>query len=82
MDRIALFLIGAVSVGFVLAPVFRARRTAASGLPSDLDDDWLDREVERYREAVRAGTVCGSCRFANPAGSRYCADCGRRLPER
>ena len=82
MDLIALFLIGAVGVGIVLAPVFRARRTTATVLPADLDDAWLDREVERYRVAVRAGTVCGSCQFANPAGSRYCADCGRRLPER
>lgn len=79
MAYLALFVIAAVGVGFVLAPLFRARRATTVGVPAEFDEAWLDREVERYREAVRAGTVCGRCRFANPPGSRYCADCGTRL---
>lgn len=43
------------------------------------DTATLDAEVERYRVAMAAGTVCPRCRFANPEGSRYCAECGRRL---
>lgn len=81
MEFIVILLIGAVGAGFVLAPVFRARRAPAAGVPVLLDEAAIDREVERYREAVRAGTVCGRCRFANPAGSRYCADCGKPLAE-
>jgi hypothetical protein len=36
-------------------------------------------EVDRYREALRAGTLCGHCGQANAAGSRFCAECGRPL---
>jgi uncharacterized OB-fold protein len=36
--------------------------------------------VLRYREALRAGTLCVRCGQANPPGSAYCADCGKRLP--
>ena len=43
------------------------------------DATTLDADVERYRQALAAGTVCARCRFANPAGSRFCAECGRAL---
>ncbi len=35
--------------------------------------------VLRYREALRAGTVCPACMQANPPGSAYCMECGERL---
>jgi ribosomal protein L40E len=44
------------------------------------DDDAVETEVMRYREAVRAGTVCRRCGQANPVGSAYCYECGARLP--
>ena len=44
-------------------------------------DAWRPVARARYREALRAGTVCEHCTFANPPGSRFCADCGRRLEE-
>ena len=50
-----------------------ARSAGAVGSPE------VEREVMRYREAVRAGTVCGRCRAANRAGSRFCSDCGQQL---
>jgi ribosomal protein L40E len=43
-------------------------------------DDALEAEVARYREALRAGTICRKCGEANPPGSRFCADCGADLP--
>lgn len=43
-------------------------------------DDDVEREVARYREAMRAGTICRKCGEANGAGSRFCADCGAALP--
>jgi ribosomal protein L40E len=43
-------------------------------------DDDVESEVMRYREAVRAGTVCRKCGQANPGGSAYCFECGARLP--
>lgn len=39
----------------------------------------LDADVERYRTALREGTVCRECRAANPPGSRFCGECGREL---
>ncbi|HET9985448.1 MAG TPA: zinc ribbon domain-containing protein [Longimicrobiales bacterium] len=42
-------------------------------------DDELEAEVLRYRDALRAGTVCEYCRQANPPGSRFCYECGQRL---
>ena len=47
---------------------------------TDAADDRIEREVLRYREALRAGTLCVRCGQANPPGSAYCADCGKRLP--
>ncbi|MFP4624898.1 MAG: zinc-ribbon domain-containing protein [Gemmatimonadota bacterium] len=35
--------------------------------------------MDRYRDALRAGTVCESCRAANPPGSRFCGQCGLEL---
>jgi hypothetical protein len=52
----------------------------ASDARPDASADRIEREVLRYREALRAGTLCGRCGAANPPGSAYCADCGKRLP--
>ncbi|HEX7117179.1 MAG TPA: zinc ribbon domain-containing protein [Longimicrobiales bacterium] len=82
MDTLILVLIAVLGAGAVLAPLFSAGRGARrpAGIVPALDDEAIDREVARYREAVRADTVCGRCRYANPAGSRFCADCGTPLP--
>ncbi len=39
----------------------------------------IEREVTRYREALRAGTVCARCKAANATASRFCAECGAAL---
>src|SRR5688572_20604408 len=52
--------------------VTAAATTATSG---HAGDDMIEREVLRYREALRAGTLCARCGQANPPGSAYCADC-------
>lgn len=44
------------------------------------DDEAVEAEVQRYREAVRAGTVCRKCGQANPRDSSFCFECGARLP--
>jgi hypothetical protein len=60
------------------APVPGAAHVPAAGTPAPEDD--LEQEVLRYREALRAGTVCNKCGQANPPGSRFCFDCGKALP--
>lgn len=53
---------------------------AAIAAGSGPGQEHVEAEVLRYREAVRAGTVCRKCGQANPAGSSYCYECGSRLP--
>jgi hypothetical protein len=40
----------------------------------------VELEVQRYRAALRAGTICEKCGQANPADSRFCFECGAQLP--
>jgi len=49
---------------------------AAGGADLETDRD-IEREVARYRTALRAGTVCAWCGEANPADARFCFRCGR-----
>lgn len=84
MEILIALLMAATAVGAVLIP-FLARNRAARAAPDAglvlEEDDVIEAEIARYREALRAGTVCVHCTFANPAKSRFCADCGRRLAE-
>lgn len=87
MDLSFVALLGAIAIAVVLLPVLRPRRgpPAAAGYrgapPPPLHDEAaLEAELARYRAALRAGTLCDRCRQANPAASRFCAECGRRLP--
>jgi cell division septation protein DedD len=43
-------------------------------------EDEVEIEVQRYRAALRAGTLCSKCGQANPAESKFCFDCGAALP--
>lgn len=82
MEIFIILLIAVAGVAAVIVPIVRGgdtpRRAPAMG-PRFSDEAALDAEVERYRAALRAGTLCGRCRFANPGGSNFCADCGRPL---
>lgn len=79
MEILIVLIIAAAGVAAAIVPLARAgdrsRPVTASG-PVFTDDASIEAEVERYRAALRAGTLCGRCRYANPAGSSYCADCG------
>lgn len=75
MSEILLIVIlGAIALGAVTYPVLvgRARYT---------DADELEADIDRYREALAAGTVCPKCQHPNPADARFCAGCGRALEE-
>ncbi len=50
-----------------------ARKTGAVG------DAATEEEILRYREALRARTICEYCSTANPPGSKYCKECGELL---
>ncbi len=40
----------------------------------------LEAEIAALRDSIRAGVICPQCGSPNPKGSRYCGDCGSRLP--
>lgn len=77
-----MILIALAAVGFVVAPLMRGdtrEDAAATTNVARSDAASIEREVRRYRAALRAGTVCTRCAQANPEGSRYCYECGRRI---
>lgn len=61
-----------LALSAVLFPLLVGRERYAS-------EAELEADVERYRTALREGTLCRHCRTANPAGSRFCGQCGREL---
>lgn len=40
-------------------------------------DEEIKQEVDRYRKAIKAKTLCERCLTANPPKSNYCMECGR-----
>jgi len=88
MEIFVVFLITALAVTAVVLPLVRRHGTARDpeldaprALPRSIRQTGeIEREIERYRASLNAGTVCGRCGRANPEDSRYCCECGRRLP--
>ena len=75
MSEIILILIlGVIALGAVAYPLLVGRERYASKAE-------LEADIQRYREALAADTVCPRCSHANPADARYCAECGRTLGE-
>lgn len=72
-EYIVVFILGLIALGAITFPFL-------AGVARYDDADELEADVRRYRDAVAAGTVCESCRAANPPGSRFCTECGRELP--
>ncbi len=91
MEIIIVVLVGVAAVALVMVPLLRSDRVAQDSgdmepLPgSDASDamsspdEYVREEVQLYRDALRAGTVCDRCLQANPDGSRFCSACGRQL---
>lgn len=69
---LVVIVLGFIAVGAVLFPVLVGRERYHT-------DAELDADVERYREALRDGTLCPHCREPHAPSSRFCPDCGREL---
>lgn len=95
MEMLVIATVVILAFGAVLTPLMRRRgdtpdEFAAEGdaqantdvptSPAIGTQDDVDAEIMRYRAAVGAGTVCRKCGQANPPGSRFCYECGHRLP--
>jgi hypothetical protein len=86
MEILVVLVIGGAAVAAVLIPLLRGAGPAdpqlgdgAGAAPAHSDPQQIERLVKQYRAALRAGTVCRRCGRANPSGSAFCAECGRRL---
>ena len=96
MDVVVIALIAVVVVAAVAWPLLRGGPASDPHLDPDpsvleatdaksagaIGSPELEREILQYRDALRAGTVCPRCTTANPAGSRFCAQCGAAIPVR
>ncbi len=71
-QTILIAVLALIALGAVAFPVLAGRERY-------LDNRAFEADLRRYRNALRAGTLCEACRTANPEGSRYCAECGRSL---
>ena len=85
MEVIILGLLAMVVAVLVLSPLFRPSWAGydwegrGPGEPASGIDPGIRQEVDRYRAALRAGTLCDRCGQANAEGSRFCGECGRPL---
>jgi hypothetical protein len=82
MEIVVALIVTIAAVAAVLYPLIRG---SGEGMPIESEDadrtqGDVEAEVTRYRTAIRAGTLCRRCGRANPEGSFFCAECGRRLP--
>lgn len=77
MDVLAVILL----FGGIGAAVVYAVASSRNVAPPPADEAALLAEIQRYRAAIRDGTLCRFCHRANTEGSRYCAECGRQLGE-
>jgi hypothetical protein len=86
MTILTLLLIAGIVATLLVVPLMNVTRPIAYDWDGTSEEARReDRRVELeesvllYREALRSGTVCTYCTQANPAGSRFCMDCGRPL---
>lgn len=75
MEIAVVAAIALIAIGVVILPLVRKPKAAAGGL----SDDVLNAQVKTYRAALKNKTLCEKCLTANPAGSKFCAECGRAL---
>jgi uncharacterized OB-fold protein len=75
MELAIVITLAVIAFGALMIPLLKGR-----GAPTDaMSDAPIEEQVRRYREAVRADTICRRCGQANPPASRYCFECGRQL---
>ena len=79
MDVVQVLIVTAIAlavIAFVVWPMLEPKRTTPD---ATVDLDRIEQRILEYREALRRGTVCERCLYANPDASRFCAQCGARL---
>ncbi len=77
MEIAIVFVLVIVAFAAVGIPLIRGGSRIGTDAASDRT---VEEEIARYRDAVRADTVCRRCGQANPPASRFCHECGKTLP--
>jgi hypothetical protein len=75
MEIAAGVVVALVVVGLI-ALTLLARKPHPIGFANDKE---IRGEVDRYRAAIKAKTLCERCLTPNAAKSNYCSECGRGL---
>lgn len=75
MEAAIIITLAIVAFALIIIPIVRG----AGGATDSMSAEPVEQQVERYRAAVRADTICSKCGQANPPASRFCYDCGRPL---
>lgn len=73
-EYLVIIILGLIALGAIAFPFL-------TGVVRYDDEAELEADVERYREALRADTVCDRCKAANRPGSHFCTECGTPLAE-
>ena len=71
-EIILIVILAVIALGAVAYPVL-----VGTARYEDAGD--LEADIQRYRSALDAGTVCPGCRHPNDAEARFCGECGRDL---
>lgn len=66
-------------LAFIAWPLLARRAAAPHAAAHAVDPERVERRIGEYRRALRQRTLCDRCLYANPPGSRFCAQCGARL---
>lgn len=73
-EALLIAVLALIALGAVAFPVLVGRERYS-------DPEELEADIQRYREALDAGTVCPRCRAPSPPGARFCQECGHALEE-
>jgi ribosomal protein L40E len=71
-EYIVVFIVGAIVVGAIAFPL-------VTGIARYNEEAEFEADLQSYRDALAAGTVCDGCRAANPTDASFCTECGRAL---
>lgn len=75
MEMAAGVIVALVVLALIGILVF-AKKPYSAGFANDNE---IRAEVDRYRAAMKATTLCERCLMPNAARSNYCSECGRGL---
>lgn len=71
-EYLLVLVLALIAIGAVAFPLLVGQKRYS-------DSAELDADVQRYREALRGGTLCGKCQKANDPDSAFCMECGSAL---